>query len=415
MRRPPSSGQVLPGVIAILLIVSILVPAMVLYTQREAIWTNKQARNTSAFHMAEAGIEKGYLAISLSTKTWRDLMNGTGIADYKFDRRYTDIPGGYYAISITSGPNKENATVISIGRDSMGKESRALQAIYSNATLGGIAIFSGSGVAIDGGTDVHWGAVVSPQTVNADSRLYPQYWSAASVLTYDTNPDPPNCDQPACVQWHSFSAGIPPTPTIDVNAYRTSATATNSYYNGDQSWSDYTSSGGFTTFVEGNLTLGSPGVDITGSLVVTGNLTTTSGSWGKGSRTMKVPRDAWKQYGQTGAWATYKPFDNAEPADFPGLDSDYLAADTLTYAPTPNGKFAVSGLMYVQGNFTIAGGGGTSYLHGAAFILGTSTMTSASGVTLFYDKEASQAIQTTKIILARESWQDVLRPWPAGL
>lgn len=406
-------GLVLPAVIAILLIVSILVPAMVLYTQREALWTNKQARNTSAFHLAEAGIEKGYLAISQSTKTWVDLQNGIGLTDYKFDRSYSDVPGGTYAISITSGPDIQQATIISVGRDNMRKEVRAIKAIYQNDTLGGIAIFSGNGVAIDGGTDVHWGAVVSPQPVNADSRLYPQYWSAGQVTTYDTDPTPPNCDSPDCCQWHAYSASLPPSPTLDLDFYKSSAQATNSYYSGNQSWSNFTSTGGFTVYVDGNLTLGSPGIDIVGSLIVTGNLTTTSGNWGKGTRSPKLPRDAWKQYCR--AWATYQPFDTTEPATFPGLNSDYQSPAGLTYSPSPNGKFAVSGLMYVGGNFTISGGGGGSYLHGVAFVLGTSTMTTASGVTLYYDKEASQNVQTTKIILTRQHWQDVLVPWPAAL
>lgn len=403
-------GQILPGVIAILLIISLLVPAMVLMTQREAIWTNKQARNTSAFHLAEAGIEKGYLAISLSTLTWRNLQNGVAIDDYKFDRKYTDVPGGEYTISITSGPDVEKATIISVGRDGMAKEVRAIKAVYTNSTLGGIAIFSGSGVAIDGGTDVHWGAVVSPNPVNADSRLYPQYWSASSVYTYDTDPNPPNCDSPDCCQWHSFSPAIPPTPVLDLNAYRSSADASGTLYTTNQSWSNFTYNGGGTVYVEGNLTIGSPGIDILGSLVVTGNLTTTSGNWGKGTRVPTLPRDAWKQYCRS--WATYTPFDTTEPAAFPGISSSYMSPAGHTYSPTPNGKFAVSGLMYVGGNFTISGGGGTSYIHGVAFVLGSSTMATASGVTLFYDKSASQNLQTTKIVLSRDSWQDVLQPWP---
>ena len=100
-----------------------------------------------------------------------------------------------------------------------------------------------------------------------------------------------------------------------------------------------------------------------GTLVVTGNLSTTSGVWGKGSVTMPVPQEAWKQY--CNDWAHYQPFDTAEPAAFPGLDSTYLSSDSLTYAPSPNGKFSLQGFMYVGGSFSTSGGGGGSYIYGS--------------------------------------------------
>lgn len=417
MKRAAQSGQILAGVIVVLLIMSILVPLMVMYTQREAIWTNKQARSATAFHLAESGIEKGLLAISVSTGTWVALMNGTPVSGFTGATAYSDVPGGRYSVSITSGPLSDQATIISIGRDSAGKEVRALRAVYSNSTLGGITVFGSGGVQISGGVNVEWGAVVSPGNVEAGGRLSPQFWAAGSIGGYDTNPDPPNCDGPDCCQWHAYSSQIPPQPPIDLNFYRDSATATSTYWNTPQTWKGYTSLTGKAHFVENNLTLDAPGIDVVGSVIVTGNMDTGSGAWGTGTRNMEMPRDAWKQYCRN--WAYFKstfcnaaPCSTSVPASFPGLDSAYLSPSGTMYNSK---KIAVDGLLYVGGTLNSGGGGGQGDVYGVFLVVGTSTMTNNSGVTLYYNKGAAQALQTTKITLSRVSWREEVRQWPTGL
>ncbi|MBI4349726.1 MAG: pilus assembly PilX N-terminal domain-containing protein [Elusimicrobia bacterium] len=424
-RRGSDSGQVLVGVIVLLAILTILVPAMVLYTQREALWTAKQTQNTTAFHLAESGVEKAFLTLSLSTGAWRQLQqSGTGYDDFKWDKSFSDVPGGTYTVSITSGPDTEQATVISVGRESKKKEVRALKVIYSNATLGGIAVYSAAGVRVGGGVTVEWGAIVSPLAIDFPALpTFPSAYSADAISPWPYGQS--NCDTPDCCQFFQYYSNIPPEPVLDLSYYKSSATATTGcpaggnpagscYYDTAQSWSDVTETRGVPYYVDGNLTVGSPGIDIIGSLIVIGNLQSTSGNWGKGSRTMKVPRDAWKQYCHD--WAHYQPMDNAEPATYPGKNSSYKSASTLTYSDTPNNKTAISGLLYVQGNFSVGGGGGNTSVHGVMFVLGTTTMTSNSGVTVWYDKDAASAIQTTKIILTRDNWQDAPKyKWPTGL
>ncbi|MEK7859309.1 MAG: hypothetical protein AAB320_09240 [Elusimicrobiota bacterium] len=426
--KTDSRGQVLAIVIILLLVVTTLVPVMVMYAQREAVWTAKQSANTSAFHLAEAGIEKGYLAISLSTKTWVDLQNGTALTNYQFNTSFSDLNGGTYAISITSGPLTQQATIISVGRDQHRRETRAVRAVYTNSPLGGVAIFAGAGAQIGGGVNVEWGAVVSPGTVDADGRDYPQFWSASQITGFDTNSDPANCDEPNCCQWHSFSPNIPPNPTIDLTFYKSSAAATTGcpgtgadidgnplagscYYTSGQSWTSETLIGK-TIYIEGDLSLNSPGMDIVGNLIVKGNLNLPVGAWGKGTHTMFVPQDAWKQYCQDDAWDHYHDdFDPASPATFPGKNATYLSAANLTAS---SNKLAVSGMLYVQGNFNNGGGGGgQSDLYGVLYSVGSTTQTAASGVTFYYSANAAKNIQTTKIMLNRESWQDSLYGWPS--
>lgn len=408
-------GAVLVGVILLLVIMSILVPAMVLITQREAKWSVKNTEDMTAFHQAEAGVEKGYRALTLSTATWYSLIeNGTGINRFLFDYRFADVDNGHYTVGISSGPEDRQATIVAIGRDSRGRAVRGLKAIYAQNTLGDIAIQAMDGVAVAGGVQVEWGAIVSPDYVDTGARTYPQFWSAAG-LSVDNDPNPPNCDQPDCCQWYAFNSDVPPDPGIDLAFYRSSAIAGGTYFSTPQTWNNYTYSNGGVVFVENNLTVGSPGIDVVGTLVVTGNLSTTSGGWGKGTATMKVPRTAWRQY--CNDWAHYKSedFDATEPATFPGLDSDYESPAGATWAPTPNGKFAVQGFMYVGGSFSTSGGGGNAFIYGNMLAQGSVSIAANSGVTVYYNREAAENIRTKKVNLRRILWQNQVLPWPTGL
>ncbi|MBI5631454.1 MAG: hypothetical protein HY921_11285 [Elusimicrobia bacterium] len=419
-----SQGQALAIVVIILLVTSIMVPLMVFYTQREALWTAKQSANTSAFHMAEAGIEKGYLAVTQSTVTWANLQNGTLISNYKFDKAFTDLGGGSYAISITSGPAVQQCTIISIGRDTRGREVRAIKAVYSNSPLGGFAVYSGAGLKVDNKVTVEWGAAVSPQSITltgANTTTYPQFWSAGSIDVFDTNPNPPNCDGPSCCQWHTYSTNIPPAPTIDLDFYKSSATAQTGcpaggspsgscYYSGNTSFSGVTDTGGKTLYIDGNLTVGSPGIDIIGNLIVMGTFSTGNGVWGNGNHSMAVPQTAWKQYCKN--WAHYQTFDGSAPSAFPGLNSSYTSAASLT---SSSNKLAVKGLLYVQENLSVGTGNGNTDVNGVMYILGSSTMSANSSVTLYYDEETGRNMKTTNVLLTRQSWQDVLYSWPSAL
>lgn len=334
--RTPRRGQVLPIALACLLILTIFVPLMVFFTQRDAIWSVKQAGNTRAFHLAESGAEKAFLYLVQSTTTWTNLMNGTAQTGYVFDTSYADVNGGTYTVSITSGPGTQQATVISVGRDNLRREVRSIKVIYGNSVYGAIAIYAGAGAQIGGGVNVEWGAIMSPYTINANSRDFPQFWTASQIITKDTDPSPPNCDAPNCVQWHSYYPSIPPAPSIDFTMYRASAAANTTggcsanasvatpagscYYAGNvTNWNETTTG---TIFVEGDFTVKSPGMYHNGALVVMGNVYLPNGVWGKGTATMTMPADAWKQYGNS--WTHYhNTFDTGSPATFPGLTGTY--------------------------------------------------------------------------------------------
>lgn len=431
MKKNPSlrcRGQILPGAVAMLLILAVMVPAMVMWVQRETLFASKQSMNTVAFHLAEAGAEKAYLYVSLSTITWNAIQAGTAQTDYNFDKKYTDIDGGTYAISITSGPGIQQVTIISVGRDKNNRETRALRIVYSNTILGDTAIYAGQGVRIAGGTNVEWGGVMSPGNIDATGRSHPQFWSASQIIGKDTDANPPNCDcvnppDCGCCQWHAFEKNLPTTPGIDFDFYRTSAAATTGcpaggspagscYYPSTStaltSWNNTTS--GKTIFIEGSLTVASPGMYHVGTMIVMGNINLPNGAWGNGNATMKMPDKAWKQY--CNDWAAYRVFDPTAAAAFPGLTSTYTSG-AITKTST---KLSNNGFLYVGGNFNNGGGGGgNSDIYGVLYAIGTSTLSAASPIDFYYNGTATANIVTTNVSLTRSSWRDEVRGWPAGL
>jgi hypothetical protein len=413
-----------------MLLMAIMVPAMVMLTERESKWADKQAKSTTAFHLAEAGIEKGYRKISLSTSTWYELTDdGTPIDDFKFDKIFTDVEGGDYTVSITSGPTGRQATIISIGRVVQGSRThvRAIKAVFAQFT-DEIAISADSGVNLSGGVIVHWGSVISQQAIVTDGRTSPQFKSAGAIDLDTDGAGGVNCGPQSgldiCCQWFSYE-DVPEDLGINTGGYITDAAADNCtvaggtpagscYYRGDQNWTTFsegTAGSPKTIYVEGNLTL-SQKLNIVGDLFVTGDMNVPNGTWGDGNVDMTVPQLAWKQYCNN--WTDYRTeFDPTDaPIAFPGLDAGYKSNISLNYQPTQS-KTAIQGLLYVGGNLNAStGGGGNTRIYGTLYILGAASLASGSAVTVYYNKTASENLKTLKLNLKRVEWQGIVRPWP---
>ncbi len=424
MRR--DRGQILVGVIVLLLILSVLVPTMVLYVQNEARWSAKQQQNTNAFQLAEAAADRGYQKVTESTATWTSIQAGTQLSGYHLDTSYSDLPGGSYAISITSGPGIQSVTIIGVGRDKYKKEVRALKVVYANSPMSGSAIRSGSGVTISGSNvQVEFGSVVSNTAIATSSRNHPQFYSADDVTPQDSNGSLlPNTDS---VQWWSYDTNLPPTPYIDFDFYKSSAQATGTYYSTAQTWGPTCGNGsscntGNTYYIDGDLNVNPPGIFVGGTLIVRGNLNLPPGRGGQGAPTFPLPQSAWKQYGN--AWSFYTGGGPActiswndstvgRPSTFPGLNSSYLSDPSITVSISDS-KALVNGFLYVGGNLTAGGGAGQTKIVGAAYVVGSVTLGS-NNICVFYTDAAGRNIVTTHIILSRQSWQDSPQPWPSGL
>lgn len=438
------SGQLLVGVIVIMLLIMIIVPALVSYVQNETRWSMKQDRNSVAFQLAEAAIDRGFRKVSESTTTWAALMEGTIPTGFLYNTSFTDLglTGGYYTVAISSGPETNQCRIIGIGKfapNSGRSETRSLEAIYSNAPLGDVAIRGNSTVSLTGSQAVvHWGAIVTPKAITQSLSAgtegkYPQYWSASSITMDPDGAGPIECDSPYCHQWHSYQENIPADPGIDTGAYAASATATNTYYTGNQTWGNNALCGtvtdpcsrnagccddGYTFYVNGNLTVNG-GIYIEGNLIVTGNVSLPNGLAGLGSIYTPLPRKAWQQYGN--AWATYTDskdddspaiyWDNTAPANFPGINDSYKGPVRQLQLD----KVMVQGFLYVGGNLTQGSGGGDEKVVGACYVGGTVDV-QTNNFSVYYSDAAGQHVKTTQVILSRVSWKDKQNAfWPTGL
>jgi len=125
-----TSGQLLIGALALLLILAISVPAIITYVQRESAWTVKQSRSTRAAQLAESAVERGYMQLIVSTSVVTNALAGIAITGYNLDLSYSDSSGGTYEIRIASH-SSTSVSVTGVGRDRDQKEVRAIKAIYS--------------------------------------------------------------------------------------------------------------------------------------------------------------------------------------------------------------------------------------------------------------------------------------------
>src|SRR5437773_3897344 len=115
--RNDGKGFVLPIVIAIMLVILVLLPALVSWIQQETKNTVKETKSTLAFNLAEAGVDRGMWKLKSSTSTFATAKAGTPISGYDFLTKYTDIDGGYYRIKFSTGPGTRDITVTAEGKD----------------------------------------------------------------------------------------------------------------------------------------------------------------------------------------------------------------------------------------------------------------------------------------------------------
>ncbi len=382
-------GQIIIGAIVLLVVLAILVPSIITYVQNEGRWTQKEERTTMAFQLAEAGVERGFQQVIQSTTVWASLQAGGTIANYNFDQKYSDLPGGTYEVRVLKGVGTQTVAITGVGRDNAQKELRAITAIYANSASNA-AIYAEGGLTLTSNPSVEWGPVFSPASITS-TQAHPRFYSSGSISLDSNGATPPNTDN---IQWWSYYPNLPPAPQIDLQSYLSSATAQGHYYNTSQTFSLGDITG--TYYIDGDLTM-QPHNFLTGNLIVTGNFTL-QGNAANGSYTATLPTNAWKEYGND--WASYRStYDGSAPATFPGVNGTY-SHGTLTCAID---KVVVHGFMYVGNSFSITGGGNCC-VHGSMYV-GDSSSLDGSHVKIYYDDTLT--ILTKNVSLARSSWQEI--------
>ena len=222
-------GFILTGVVLLLLFLLIIVPVMVKWVQIDSKLSVKDQKSTLAFNLAEAAVDRGYWKVKSSTSILTAVSDGVSLTGYNFDTFYTDISGGSYRIKIASGTDIDTVVVYGEGRDSAGKETRALKAVFTVTSIPG-AILSSGQLTADYQSEVHWGPIMSKGDIvltAATGHTYPSYPRKISMQTVkprdptgDTNP--PNTDS---LEWWS-NYNVPDLPIFDFVTMKASAAAT---------------------------------------------------------------------------------------------------------------------------------------------------------------------------------------------
>lgn len=378
-------GNVILTVVLIMAVFAILIPVIVLYVRNEANWTLKAKRQTVAFHLAEAGLDRGYWKLIENSANWTTIVGSGTIAGYNDDVVYTDVAGGSYKIKIA----KVTASSISItcnAKDTSEKEFRAIQAIYSkNSIVSPVQVPSYSA---SGNFTVWWGPIYSlgDLTVSgASDREYPRKMARGKIDPRDTDPNVPNIDASANKEWWSYNSyPVPDPPIPDLAWYEAqSHIAPNIYY------AAYTALPGVvdTTsrirwFAAGGK-IDAVGAYYCGYIFSMGNFSITK----KGGYTYSVtpPAEAWREYVKKCPNDQGVAGDTNEQDEYPG-DGGLHTVKSYTFGTTvggaPNKLPAFRGFLYVNGTFS---GGANGLIHGA-IVVPSGGGFGGGGADLFYDE-----------------------------
>lgn len=235
-------GIVLIVALLALLVSAIFLPALIYVVSNETKWSVKQKKTSIAFHMAEAGLDRGIWKLQESDWHWTVASTGGVIPGYNFDTVYTstgtDGKLGEYKIKLSSYSGGTGVVIQSIGRDKSTDEVRALEAAYSKTQLAASAIARGGDeVEWNPNLELHWGPFVSYANIEnlGNNPGQPQDWYPRKIAkgfieNRDTNPDPPNghdfystWPDPATYDYNSYQTNLGNPPVIDLASYKQKA------------------------------------------------------------------------------------------------------------------------------------------------------------------------------------------------
>lgn len=458
-----NKGFALPAVLAMVVVLMILLPALVSWIQQDTKQTVKTSKSTLAYNLAEAGIDRGMWKLKSSTSTFSQARNGTAITGYNNDSVYSDISGGTYRIRFASGPTSREVTVYAEGRDSSSQQTRAIKAVYKNLSIPG-AMISGGIITWQNAFSAHWGPVMAHGNIdindaNAAQDYFPRKYSRQVVTcnsagySRDTNGlTPPNTD--SLEWWSDYS--VPELPVLDFAALRSSAATTNTLnvtgcskgYAVSSPWSKWWGSNacnmsgskhgsanpahfqnswnhpaarkGYVWYWDGNINftgdVGDEGHGIWGNVIVRGNLTNYAGD--NYSYTGPVPTNAWEEYAKISKSAGDTSAKNEYPADEgyrTNRSTFKFGSETWTGGKSPppaaNTDIGIRGFLYIGGNFDIQG---PADVHGAVWVVGNvSKAVGSERTVVFFDDTLD--LPMLNVILERQSWDEIVptsTPWP---
>jgi hypothetical protein len=423
MNNRSKKGQALVVAILLLLMLAITVPTLVWWSSNDTRGAVREKKTTTAFHLAEAAVDRAFWQLESDTTIWTTLASCGTIAGFAFDTKYTDVPGGDYAIYMSSdSATASQRYVLGVGRDSSTNEKRAIKVVYSKPSVGHQAAYgANSDYFTMGGVQMHWGPIYSKTyiDVGSTSRRYPRKYSSTKII-----PDPPYCSSAGCthsgspattdnVEYWAYTS-IPAQTTIDLNALKAQAQAQGKYYATSQAWNnkvDTTGPASCVYYINGSLDI-QGNTKVFCNIIVTGYIHIQNGA-AANVYDFIPPSTAWVEYGN---------IDTAAVGEFPGDAGFQTMNSTFRFGSvgcvTPQtctaDNIAIHGFLYAgtdietQDTLVILG---SIYQAGA----GGQHMQLSGSFKVYYDPAVIDYIPVIGGTMTRLSWNEQPGYWPPGL
>lgn len=425
MKKKNKKGFALAGIILVLAVIVILIPAFIGLIKKEAKSTNDESMSLKAFHLAESGQDRGIWKLRESAETWNDAVAGTSITGYAGDVEYAGPQNeGIYKIIFSSGPAANQVTIISKGKANDSNHVRAIRAIYSpEGTVDLPAISVDGALQWKPNMEVHWGPVITYTAITqAPGEYYPRKYSAGQITGRDTVNDSNNGALPSG-NWVSYDyaafqdLGTPPSINLAMleDEARKSCVPPLRAGTGSGAATHVDAYGCSSGYYTSDIKIQKPG----------GGATTYSFNC---STCVIFTTGEVKAFANV-AWLDVKALVAISHVDFNARSTNYTAtipstaSDEYQYSPDAvnywtsqgwtNGGTAnltgigMHGFLYTGGNFTTGGGG--SRLVGAIYIAGTVTINT---FTIYYDEAVALAIPVNSDgTIYRQSWDEINTSW----
>ncbi len=426
-RPKGEEGFILVGVIALSIALIILVTAMTVWVRNEAHISAKQGQSTTAFHLAEAAVDRGRWKLQETDAYWTIPSTGGVITGYNFDTVYTDVPGGQYTIYISSDPeNSKRRVVKGIGRDTNGRQTRFVRVIFERASLDS-AIMSGGSVDVGGNSVVNWGPVKSQSNIvyGNNPPRYPRLYARGYITD-----DPPYCGSSACaaktdnVQYWAYY-DVPARPTIQTEVMLASAIANGTRFTTDQNWNNAYPGGSCTGcpagveaklddnliwYFDEDLSLGTS--FITGTLIIMGTLTMTGS--GNGEAVVTPPSDAkyeYKYFDTSAANEWYGDAGGGPPSSVSNSFSFVTSGATPALSAGIKEGISIRGFIYAKLEYGCSG----SPLILGMIVVDRDEVANSGSTRVFYSTEATANVTVGVATLSQVEWKELPGTWPNGL
>jgi hypothetical protein len=394
-------GQTVMFAMVIIVVVAIFTPALLNLLRNEVRWSVKHKRDVTAFHLAEAAVDRGIWKLQESSDSWDEVEDGTFDTNYKGNKVFTDVEGGEYKIIVSTTADENQRKIIGIGRDTSTNELRSIEVIVEHVVIDA-AVYAPT-LVVSGSAEVHWGPIQSIGDMTVGGDLFPRKYAVGEIhgRTPDGVGDPDTDDTE---YWAHYP--VPTPPGINFQYYFDNA---DEYYGpeahpnkiggvpADFNNHAQDAHGGADRiyYVDGNLS-SLRNTYLKGALIVTGTLELQGGGKG-GYTTNDVPLDAWEEYAA---------MDTPAAGDYYADTGDGVNSSTFTFDGATI-KISVEGFVYIGGDWT---GTGNQDFHGCVQCMGS--MAGLTGnVRIFYNEQIAKEVEITDPNITQISWREIKPAW----